>query len=57
MSQVRSSGLQDPDFGVQSGRIFEFFGFGLDLISFSFHPDPDYPNEIKSGRAKNLDME
>ena len=30
--------------------------FGLDWISFSFQQDsdPDYPNEIKSGRAKIL---
>jgi len=26
----------------------------LDWISFSFQPDLDYANEIKSGRAKNL---
>ena len=34
----------------------DFFGFGLDWISFSFQLDsePDYPNEIKSGRAKTL---
>jgi len=31
----------------------------LDWISFAFQPgpDPDYPNEIKCGHAKNLDME
>jgi len=29
----------------------------LDWISFLFQPEPDYPNEIKCGRAKNLDME
>jgi len=51
---VAVSGVQDPDFGVQSGRIFGFFGFGLDWISFSFQPDPDNPNEIKSGPAKIL---
>jgi len=34
-----------------------FFGFGLDWISFSFQPDPDCPNEIKCNHAKNLDME
>jgi len=51
------SGVQDPDFGVQSGRLFGFFGFGLDWKAFPFQPDPDYPNEIKCGHAKNLDME
>jgi len=29
----------------------------LDWISFSFQPDRDYPNEIKWGPAKNIDME
>jgi len=24
----------------------DFFGFGLDWISFPFQPDPDYANEI-----------
>jgi len=46
-SLLYTSGVQDPDFGVQSGRIF---GFGLDIVSLS--TGPDYPNEIKSGHAK-----
>jgi len=48
---------QDPDFGVLAGRIFGFFGFGLDWISFPFQPDPDHPNEIQCGHAKHVDME
>ena len=56
---VTTSGVQDPDFSVQSGRMFEFFWIRLDWISFPFQPDPDqdYPNEIKRGRTKNLDVE
>jgi len=40
-----TSGVQDPDFAVQSGRIFGFFN--LDWISFSFQldSDPHNPNE------------
>jgi len=34
----------------------DFFGFGLDWISFPFQPDPDYANEIKCGHARSLDM-
>jgi len=37
------------------GGYLDFFGFGLDIVSFQ--PDPDYPNEIKYGLAKNLDTE
>jgi len=35
---------------------WEFFGFGLDWISFSLQPDPepDYPNEINCDHRKNL---
>jgi len=32
---LKISGVQDQDFGVQSGRIFGFFGFGLDIVSLS----------------------
>jgi len=42
---------------VQSGRIFGFFGFGLDIVSFQPDPETDYPNQIKCGHSKNLDME
>ena len=33
--RICSSGVQDPDFGVQSGRIFGFFGYILDIVSLS----------------------
>jgi len=43
--------VQDPDLGVQSGRISKF------LILFPIQPDrqPDYPNEVScgNGNAKN----
>jgi len=43
-----TSGEQDPDFGVQSGQISFFFGFGLDWISYPIQParDSDYPNAL-----------
>jgi len=34
-SSLIDSGVQDPDFGVQSGQIFGFFGFGLDIVFLS----------------------
>jgi len=53
---VWASGVQDPDLGVQSGRILGFFGFGLAWISFSICLDPDsvYPHELNCGDAKKL---
>jgi len=56
ISPFHTSGVLDADFGVQSGGYWEFFGFGLDWISFSLQPDPepDYPNEINCDHRKNL---
>jgi len=51
---VFDSGVQDPDFGVQSGRIIGLFWIwiGLDIVSLSTGSIPEYPNEIKCGHAK-----
>jgi len=40
---VCTSGVQDPDFGVHSGRILRFF-LDSDWISLPFQPNPGYPN-------------
>jgi len=52
-----NTGVQDPDLESNPAGYLDFFGFGLDLISFPFQQDSDYQNGIKSGHAKNLDME
>ena len=52
-----NTGVQDPDLESNPAGYLDFFGFGLDLISFPFQQDSDYQNGKKSGHAKNLDME
>jgi len=52
-----TSGVHDPDFAVQSGRILRFFGIGSDIVSLSTGSGSGYPNEIRCGHAKNLDVE
>jgi len=43
---------------IPAGYFYFFgFGFGLDWITFPVQPDPDYPNDMKCGHAKNLDPE
>jgi len=47
MMCLGNSGVLEPDFEVQSGRILGIFG--LDWILFPIQPDPDYPNEVIFG--------
>jgi len=53
---VNYTTVQDPDLGVQSGRILGIFWIwiGLDIVSSSTGPEADYPNEINWGHRKNL---
>ena len=51
------SGVQDLDFRVQSGRIFGFFSFGLDIIFLSTGFGSGLSKWNKIWQCKNLGME
>ena len=52
-----TSGVQDPVLESNPAGYLNFFGFGLDIASLSTGSDPVYPNEIRCGHAKTLDVE
>jgi len=54
--EVDTSGVQDPGFVVQSGRILGIFWIriGLDIVSPSTGSGTGLSNEINCGHRKNL---
>jgi len=50
---AQTSGVQDPDFGVQSSGILGIFWIWIGYcFSFNRIQNPDYPNEVNHGHAK-----
>jgi len=52
-SLVYSSGVQDPDFGVQSGRILRIFWIWIGFDIISVHTGTGLSNEKNCGHNKS----